>query len=283
MSPLPVTVLMLAILLAPSVSNASPGSRERPLRVSLVQVLANPDTLVGQRIQVVGVLALGFEGDALCLTFEHATEVGGACAGLAFESLSRDGTGMEEWVRLGERNRTYVIVEGTVALTKGIQRIRIVEVTRVAAVPLDPDFEWRPQVPAQPGSSQLAEPNRDSAEIVPMLRLLAAPETFEGRLVQTIGVLSLYPKGSERLCLSREHAMDGKAPRNCATLRFSTQEVQELEALRCSHLSYVSLSGIVKAELGRPETTFGLEAAHVFFWPGTSPCVQAVRGGNDDE
>ena len=159
-------LLAVSILLAPGASNGALGTErlgagndvsaraERPLRVSLVQVLANPDTLVGQRIQVVGVLALGFEIDALCLAFEHATEVGGACVGLAFKGLSRDGTRTKEWVRLGEWNRTYALVEGTVALTAGIQRVRIVEVTRVAPVPLDPAFEWRSHVSAEPEGDQ---------------------------------------------------------------------------------------------------------------------------------
>ena len=138
------TTLWVTVLLAGTFSGAEHGSAERPQRVSLIQILADPDTFVDQRIQVVGVLALGFEVDSLCLAFEHSFGMGGACVGLGFKGLSRlDTARAKEWMKLGDWNRSYVLVEGTVVRTVGLQQVRIADVSRVAPVPLDPALEWR--------------------------------------------------------------------------------------------------------------------------------------------
>ena len=116
-----------------------------PESVSLVALIANPDRYDGKTVQVVGVLNIGFEMDALCLTIEHALEGGASyCAALEFKGLRRDGKRLKEWIKLAEWSKEYVVIEGTMKNSEGfLNPIVIRDVSRVAPVPFESPIEWR--------------------------------------------------------------------------------------------------------------------------------------------
>ena len=61
------SLIAVAAAMAVVASAHLAGQQQKPVRVSLVQLIATPERYDGKQVSVVGFLVFGFEGDWLCL------------------------------------------------------------------------------------------------------------------------------------------------------------------------------------------------------------------------
>jgi hypothetical protein len=95
--------LCIAFLLA--VSCATDGQSNQPARVSLVQLIANPEKYDGQLVSAVGFLTMGEEGTGLWL---HETDF---LNGIDADAISVDRT-KEMYSDKEHLNLNYMLIEG---------------------------------------------------------------------------------------------------------------------------------------------------------------------------